>query len=88
MINVSYEKSMELRKLFGFSIMSKEQFEHGEHMDQKFDEYIAHFGDLFCLEGLTMSDEELVKAIDLCIKYNRKFEGFIVPEIDYSENDI
>lgn len=87
-MNITYQQCVELKKAFGLPIPTKEQFEHGQFMKRKYNEYKAHFGDLFCLEGLTMTDEEIVKGIDLCIKHNRKWEGFIVPEIDYSENDI
>lgn len=88
MATMSYQECMELRKSLGFSIIPEEQFEHSQYMMRKFDEYKAHFGDLFCFEGLMMTDEEIVKGIDLCIKHNRKWEGFIVPKIDYSKNDI
>ena len=29
-----------------------------------------------------MSLEEIIRNIDKCIKYNRKWEGFIVPELE------
>ena len=88
MATMSYQECMELRKSLGFSIIPEEQFEHSQYMMRKFDEYKAHFGKLFCSWDLQMSDEEIAKYIDLCIKYNREWEGFIVPKIDYSKNDI
>ena len=46
------------------------------------DEYKEHFGDTFTTEFLPMSIEEIIANIDKCIKYNRKWEGFIVPELE------
>lgn len=87
-MEVTYEKCVELKKAFGLPIPTKEQFEHGQFMRRKYNEYKVHFGDLFDTEGLIMTDDEIIKGIDLCIKYNRKWEGFIVPEIDYKNIDI
>lgn len=48
----------------------------------KLKEYKDHFNDDFTTEGLCMSLEEIIRNIDKCIKYNRKWEGFIVPELE------
>lgn len=55
---------------------------------QKLNEYKEHFGDIITTVGLCMSDEELIQNIDKCIKHNRKWEGYIVPELDYNDVDI
>lgn len=87
-MEVTYQKCVELSKMVGLPIPTEEQFEHGQFMLRKFNEYKAHFGDLFDIEEYIMTDDEIVRGIDRCIKYNRKWEGFIVPEIDYEDNDI
>lgn len=57
-----------------------------EKLDEKFEEYKRHFDDDFTTENLGMSTEEIIKNIEKCISNNRKWDGFIVPEID--ENDL
>ncbi len=59
---------------------------------QKKEEYKKHFG---CCDiitegvlGLSMTEEDIIKKIDKCIKHNRKWEGYIVPELDYNDVDI
>ena len=58
----------------------------------KLREYEAHFpGNGITTEGvlgLSMTEEDIIKNIDKCIKHNRKWEGFIVPELDYNDVDI
>lgn len=49
---------------------------------QKLKEYKEHFNADFTTEGLCMTSEEIIHNIDKCIKYNRKWEGFIVPELE------
>ena len=48
----------------------------------KLKEYKEYFHENFTTEGLCMPLEEIMSNIDKCIKYNRKWEGFIVPEIE------
>ena len=54
----------------------------------KLNEYKNYFGDIFAYGDLNMSDEEIIDNIDKCIKYNRKWVGFIVPEEDFSDPNI
>ena len=53
-----------------------------ELFTNKLNEYQVHFNDDFATEFLQMSIGEIIENIDKCIKYNRKWEGFIVPEIE------
>lgn len=61
---------------------TEEEKKLNELFSKKLDEYKEHFGDTFTTEFLPMSIEEIVANIDKCIKYNRKWEGFIVPELE------
>lgn len=75
--------------LFGWTdTRTEEQKEKDERLYAKIEEYKAHFGYCFGTEILCMTDEEIIAGIDKCIKYNRKWEGFIVPELDYNDVDI
>lgn len=56
-----------------------------ERFDLKLKEYEQHFDDDFTTENLGMSIEEIIENIEKCIKYNRKWDGFIVPIIDDEE---
>lgn len=65
---------------------TKEERELSEKLSKKMAEYKEKFNDDFCTEFLPMTKEEIIKNIDKCIKHNKKWEGYIVPEID--ENDL
>lgn len=65
---------------------TKEEKEISEKLSKKMAEYKEKFDDDFCTEFLPMTKEEIIKNIDKCIKHNKKWEGYIVPEID--ENDL
>lgn len=69
-----------------------EQKELDRRFKAKMREYEEHFpGDGITTEGilgLSMTEEEIIKNIDKCIKHNRKWEGYIVPKLDYSDVDI
>ena len=65
---------------------TKEEKELSEKLSEKIAEYKKKFDDDFCTEFLPMTKEEIIKNIDKCIKHNKKWEGYIVPEID--ENDL
>lgn len=67
---------------------TKEQKELDERYFAKLEEYKKHFNDDFTTEMLGMTQEEIIENVDKCIKYNRKWEGFIVPELDYNDVDI
>lgn len=80
-----------LHELYGWSPDTKTEKE--KELDNRYyaklDEYSEHFnGDDFTTEMLPMTKEEIIENIDKCIKYNRKWEGFIVPELDYDDVDI
>lgn len=66
--------------------MSDEEKEQNRILSQKIDEYKCHFGCMFTTLGFTIP--EIIEGIDKCIKFNHKWEGFIVPELDYKDNDI
>lgn len=66
--------------------MSDEEKEQRKLLTQKIDEYKDHFGCMFTTLGFTIP--ELIEGIDKCIKYNRKWEGFIVPKLNYNDVDI
>ena len=57
-----------------------------EKLSLKMKEYRQKFNDDITTEFLPMTMEEIIKNIDKCIKHNRKWEGYIVPEVD--ENDL
>lgn len=61
-----------------------------EKFFKKVKEYKEHFGESFAYDNpfLNMSDEEIIENIDKCIKYNREWVGFIVPEEDFSDPNI
>lgn len=61
---------------------TKEEKELSEKLSEKIAEYKEKFDDDFCTEFLPMTKEEIIKNIDKCIKHNKKWEGYIVPEID------
>lgn len=61
---------------------TKEEKELSERLSEKIAEYKEKFDDDFCTEFLPMTKEEIIKNIDKCIKHNKKWEGYIVPEID------
>lgn len=61
---------------------SEDEKKLNELFSRKLDEYKEHFGDIFTTEFLPMSIEEIITNIDKCIKHNRKWEGFIVPELE------
>lgn len=65
---------------------TKEERELSEKLSKKMAEYKEKFNDDFCTEFLPMTKEEIIKNIDKCIKHKKKWEGYIVPEID--ENDL
>lgn len=65
-----------------------EEMKIGELFCAKLDEYKKHFGETFAYGNLDMSDEEIIENIDKCIKYDRKWVGFIVPEEDFSDPNI
>lgn len=75
-------------RYLGLPLPTEEEERRAERLEKKYNEYKSHFGYLFGLEYLTLTDDEIIKGIDRCIKYNRKWEGFIVPEIDYKDIDI
>lgn len=66
--------------------MSNEEREQRNLLTQKLDEYKNHFGCIFTSLGFTIP--EIIEGVDKCIKHNRKWEGFIVPELDYDEVEI
>lgn len=76
---LTYQQCVDIQKAVGLPVSTKEEFEHARLMDKKFDEYKAHFGNLFGTEGLIMTDDEIIRGIDRCIKYNKEWDGFIVP---------
>lgn len=53
-----------------------------ELLSKKLMEYEDHFGEDFTTEFLPMTKEEIINNIEKCIKHNRKWEGFIVPELE------
>ena len=61
---------------------TKEEKELSEKLSEKIAQYKEKFDDDFCTEFLPMTKEEIIKNIDKCIKHNKKWEGYIVPEID------
>lgn len=61
---------------------SEEEKKQNYLFAQKLKEYQEHFNDDFTTEFLPMSIDEIIANIDKCIKYNRKWEGFIVPELE------
>ncbi|GEM_PF-1533658 len=61
---------------------SEEKKKQNDLLAQKLKEYQEHFNDDFATEFLPMSIDEIIANIDKCIKYNRKWEGFIVPELE------
>ncbi len=65
---------------------TEEERELCEKLSAKMAEYKAKFDDDFCTEFLPMTKAEIIEDIDKCIKHNKKWEGYIVPEID--ENDL
>lgn len=65
---------------------TEEERELCEKLSAKMAEYKAKFDDDFCTEFLSMTKAEIIEDIDKCIKHNKKWEGYIVPEID--ENDL
>lgn len=65
---------------------TEEERELCEKLSAKMAEYKAKFDDDFCTEFLPMTKAEIIKSIDKCIKHNKKWDGYIVPEID--ENDL
>lgn len=81
----------EIYKLLGVppDSRTKEQKELDERYLAKLKEYSEHFnGAGITTEMLDMTQEEIIKNLDKCIKHNRKWEGYIVPELDYSKVDI
>lgn len=79
-----------LQELFGWTdTRTEEEKELDELYYAKLEEYSKHFdGDDFTTEMLPMTKKEIIKNIDKCIKHNRKWDGYIVPELDYSKVDI
>lgn len=65
---------------------TEEERELCEKLSAKMAEYKAKFDDDFCTEFLPMTKAEIIEDIDKCIKHNKKWDGYIVPEID--ENDL
>lgn len=65
---------------------SEEELQLNEQLSEKLIEYKNKFNDSFTTEFLPMSKKEIIQNIDKCIKHNRKWEGYIVPEVD--ENDL
>ena len=61
---------------------TEEEIRLNELFSKKLKEYQEHFNDDFATEFLPMSIEEIIANTDKCIKYNRKWEGFIVPELE------
>ena len=61
---------------------SEEEKRIDELMSKKLKEYEQHFGSDFATEFLPMTKEEIIRSIDKCITHNRKWEGFIVPELE------
>ena len=74
----------DLRKALGIppDTRSDEEKKTCDLYINKLKEYKEHFNEDFTTEGLYMSLEEIICNIDKCIKYNRKWEGFIVPELE------
>ena len=75
----------DLRKALGIPPDTRSDEEKRTTCDlyiNKLKEYKEHFNEDFTTEGLYMSLEEIICNIDKCIKYNRKWEGFIVPELE------
>ncbi|MBQ7782415.1 MAG: hypothetical protein IJ368_00435 [Oscillospiraceae bacterium] len=83
---------IDLRELFGLPPVIDTRSEEEKRLNDlcisKLKEYKQHFNADFTTENLCMTDKELIRNIDKCIKYNRKWEGFIVPELDYDEVEI
>lgn len=83
-----------IRKILGMGpdTRTKEQKELDERYMAKLKEYEEHFpGDGITTEYVVdtiMTKEEFIANVDKCIKHNRKWEGFIVPELDYEDVDI
>ncbi len=75
---------IDLREMFNLppDTRSEEEKKLDDAFGKKLDEYKQHFHENFTTEGLCMPLEEIMSNIDKCIKYNRKWEGFIVPEIE------
>lgn len=67
-----------------------ERIKAAETFRAKINEYKKHFGADFAYDDpfLNMSEEDIMENIDKCIKYNREWVGFIVPEEDFSDPNI
>lgn len=65
---------------------SEEERQLNEQLSEKLIEYKNKFNDSFTTEFLPMSKKEIIQNIDKCIKHNRKWDGYIIPEVD--ENDL
>lgn len=72
---------------FGLPQPSEAEKKARELFHSKINEYKEHFGERFACDNLDMSTEEIAKNIDKCIKHNRKWYGYIVPEEDFSDSD-
>lgn len=81
--------NIDLSKYTGLKC-SPEQKKVGKLLCEKLEEYKRHFGDIFAYgdPNLDMTNEEIIENIDKCIKYDRKWVGFIVPEEDFSDPNI
>lgn len=76
-------------QLFGWTdTRTDEQKKKDEIYFAKIEEYKAHFGHYFDTESIIMTQEEIIKNIDKCLKHNRPWHGYIVPEVDYSDDVI
>lgn len=75
-------------QLFGWTdTRTEEEKRICELLMAKLDEYEERFGTNFDTESIFMTDEEIIKNIDKCIKHNREWEGYIVPKLDYNDVD-
>ncbi|MGN0665681.1 MAG: hypothetical protein ACI4KF_04060 [Huintestinicola sp.] len=73
-----------LNELYNIPVLhqTKEEQRISDLYSKKIKEYKEYFNDDFTTEFLPMTKEEIILNIDKCIKYNRKWEGFIVPEME------
>lgn len=80
---------IDLSEITGIKL-SAEEIKAGELFRSKLEEYKRHFGDIFAYgdPNLDMTNKEIIENIDKCIKYDRKWVGFIVPEEDFSDPNI
>lgn len=76
----------EFEHFFAPVTRTDEQKRISELLHEKLEEYEKHFGSNFDTESIIMTEEEMIENIDKCLKHNRLWNGYIVPEVDYSDD--